>query len=121
MVHVWQHSFGNPGRRGYHNLQWARKMKEIGLQPTDTGGDGGKEIGESVTHYIISGGLFQKAYRRLEAKGIQLHWQSTPYKWSRSKTKFTCPECGQNVWGKPEAKLLCGFCDGKAMLRTSHS
>ena len=25
-----------------------------------------------------------------------------------SKTKFTCPECGQNAWAKPDALLLCG-------------
>jgi predicted RNA-binding Zn-ribbon protein involved in translation (DUF1610 family) len=27
-----------------------------------------------------------------------------------SKTKFTCPECGQNVWGKPDTLLICGAC-----------
>jgi predicted RNA-binding Zn-ribbon protein involved in translation (DUF1610 family) len=27
-----------------------------------------------------------------------------------SKIKFTCPECGQNAWAKPDALLLCGAC-----------
>ena len=27
-----------------------------------------------------------------------------------SKMKFTCPECGQNAWAKPDALLLCGEC-----------
>jgi len=27
-----------------------------------------------------------------------------------SKTKFTCPECGQNAWAKPDAALICGDC-----------
>src|SRR5262249_36818397 len=31
MVHQWQHRFGKPSRRGYHNREWARKMVEIGL------------------------------------------------------------------------------------------
>jgi len=27
-----------------------------------------------------------------------------------SKTKFTCPKCGQNAWAKPDATLICGVC-----------
>jgi transcription elongation factor Elf1 len=27
-----------------------------------------------------------------------------------SKTKFTCPDCGQNAWAKPNALLICGSC-----------
>lgn len=27
-----------------------------------------------------------------------------------SKTKYTCPECGQRAWGKPAILLLCGIC-----------
>jgi hypothetical protein len=37
MVHVWQETYGNPSRRGYHNRQWAEKMREVGLQPSSTG------------------------------------------------------------------------------------
>lgn len=25
-----------------------------------------------------------------------------------SKTKYTCPACGLNAWGKPEISLVCG-------------
>jgi hypothetical protein len=53
-------------------------MKEIGLQPSDTGQVGGKEIGQSVSHYIIPGGPYAKAYAKLQAKGLQLHWHSAP-------------------------------------------
>src|ERR1017187_6691360 len=56
MAHVWQQTHGKPPTRCYHDRQWAAKMKEIGLQPTDTGEPGGKETGQSVTHYIIPGG-----------------------------------------------------------------
>ena len=31
MVHAWQQQHGRPGRGGYHNREWAAKMKEIGL------------------------------------------------------------------------------------------
>jgi predicted SprT family Zn-dependent metalloprotease len=53
MAHVWQQSHRTPPRRSYHDRQWAAKMKEIGLQPSTTGERGGKETGQSVTHYIL--------------------------------------------------------------------
>jgi predicted SprT family Zn-dependent metalloprotease len=36
-VHLWQHAFGKPSGRGYHNTEWAAKMKAVGLQPSSTG------------------------------------------------------------------------------------
>jgi hypothetical protein len=88
-------------------------MKEIRLQPSSTGEPGGKETGQHMSHYIVAAGPYAKAYARLAASGFQLHWQSAPagerVKVKRkSKTKFTCPECGQNAWAKPDALLLCG-------------
>lgn len=90
-------------------------MREIGLQPSSTGETGGKETGQSVTHYILPEGRYAKAYTKLATTGFQLHWQSVPAseqgRASRaSKTKFTCPECGQNAWAKPDALLICGEC-----------
>ena len=114
MAHVWQQTHGTPPRRSYHDRQWAEKMKEIGLQPTTTGEPGGKETGQSVTHYIIPGGLYAQAYSKLKAQGFELHWQSVPGRQAKvkaaSKTKFTCPTCGQNAWAKPAAALICGDC-----------
>ena len=80
-------------------------MREIGLQPTSTGEPGGKETGQSVTHYIMPEGRYARAYAKLAATGFQLHWQSLPASKhakakKSSKTKFTCPECGQNAWAK---------------------
>jgi len=115
MAHVWQQSHGTPPRRCYHDQQWAAKMKEIGLRPSDTGQVGGKETGQSVSHYIIPGGAYAKAYAKLQARGLQLHWQSAPAgrqakAKKASKTKFTCPDCGQNAWAKPDALLGCYAC-----------
>ena len=62
MAHVWQQSHGTPPRRSYHDQQWAAKMKEIGLRPSDTGQVGGKETGQSVSHYIIPGGAYAPKY-----------------------------------------------------------
>jgi len=53
MCHLWQYSFGTPGRGRYHNKEWAEKMETIGLMPTSTGAPGGKRTGDHMTHFII--------------------------------------------------------------------
>jgi hypothetical protein len=115
MAHVWQQTHGKPPRRAYHDKQWAGKMKEIGLQPSTTGRPGGKETGQKMTHYILKDAPFAKAFAKLARKGWQLDWQSLPVSKeakakNASKTKFTCPTCEQNAWGKKDSKLLCGDC-----------
>jgi hypothetical protein len=55
MVHLWQHHFGERPRKGYHDRQWASKMREIGLIPTDTGEAGGKETGQAA----VSGSAYK--------------------------------------------------------------
>jgi hypothetical protein len=124
MAHVWQQSHGKPPTRCYHDRQWAAKMKEIGLQPSTTGEPGGKETGQSVTHFIIPGGPYAQAFAKLKATGFQLHWESAPASTlakakKASKTKFICPECGQNAWAKADAVLICGVCneDGEGDIR----
>ena len=118
MAHLWQHHAGTPGRRCYHNKEWAAKMREIGLLPTDTGQPGGKETGEKVTHMIEPGGRFEKACAAFLAKhpAILYHdrageGEQARKKKAASKTKFTCPDCEQNAWAKPDAHLICGDCN----------
>ncbi len=74
MVHIWQAHFGTPGRRGYHNMEWARKMMEIGLMPSTTGEPGGETTGEQMMDYILHDGLFKSAFDELAATGFQLTW-----------------------------------------------
>lgn len=131
MVHLWQHHFGTKGRGRYHNKEWAAKMKAIGLQPTDTGVEGGKETGDKVHHLIISGGRFERAVSRLTGKGYGLTWTENPKIKAVSSTKaeeavqsksgkrvrYDCPhehrdEHGKafvfKAWAKHDAKLICG-------------
>jgi predicted SprT family Zn-dependent metalloprotease len=115
MVHVWQKTHGRAPRASYHDRQWAEKMKEVGLHPTSTGEPGGKETGQSMTHYIISGGPYARAYAKLASTGFHLNWQSQPFSAERkkkqaSKTKYTCPACGKNAWAKPDSIFICGTC-----------
>lgn len=75
MVHCWQFHFGKPGRRGYHNKQWAAKMEEIGLMPSNTGKPGGKKIGEQMADYIIPGGRFEAVCNDLLTRNFKITWK----------------------------------------------
>jgi SprT-like family len=112
--HVWQHVEGKPSPRGYHNKEWAAKMKANGLQPSSTGMVGGKETGQHMAHYVIPGGSFARAFAKLAAKGWKLNLQSAHRPGAKggndSKTPFTCPACGQNAWGKPGLTVICTPC-----------
>lgn len=115
MAHLWQHHFGRPSRNGYHNGQWASKMIEIGLIPTDTGKPDGKPTGQKVTHIIAKAGKFAdqcKAF--LAAHDTPLYTdlldETTRRKKKASKTKYTCPSCGLNAWAKPDVNLTCTDC-----------
>lgn len=132
MCHLEQQHFGKPSRTGYHNQGWADLMLAVGLIPSDTGKVDGKQTGQAVTHYIEDGGRYALAFAKLEAKGFTLPWQGvSPFilpgfpgagtvagiaglltgKATRSsKTKFSCPKCGANAWGKPDLSITCTPC-----------
>jgi predicted SprT family Zn-dependent metalloprotease len=112
MVHCNQQEFGQPSRGGYHNREWAGMMKAVGLYPSDTGAEGGKETGPRMTHYILPNDRFARAYKKLEATGFRLDWESVLLitdKKPVSKVKYSCG-CGTNAWAKPETNLICGSC-----------
>lgn len=121
MAHVWRHrcSGKEPSRGGYHDKLWANKMKEIGLYPSSTGMEGGKETGQKVTHYIIKGGAFERhCLAFLKGKSIKL--SSYPIITSsgqsnKNKVKYSCPGCDLNVWAKPGINVNCGECDERLM------
>jgi hypothetical protein len=124
MTHGWQHAFGKPSARGYHNKEWAAKMKSIGLQPSSTGMVGGKETGQKMMDYTIPDGLFTKAFAKLAATGWRLNLQSAHRPGPKggtnnSKTKFTCASCRQNAWGKPDLAISCIPCQVQMMPETT--
>ena len=121
MVHLWQHHFGqHRSQRAYHNKEWAAKMEAVGLVPSATGEPGGKKTGQHVSHYIEEGGAFAVACAGLVKQGFVVpyadEWEegsaakTKRKKKAASKTKYTCPSCSLNVWGKPEIKVVCGAC-----------
>ena len=119
MTHAWQYRFGKPGSRGYHNKEWAAKMKAIGLMPSNTGAVGGKETGQQMTHYILPDKAFAQAFAELAATGWKLNLQSTIFaggsKAPSSKVKFSCGLCDQNAWGKPDLAIRCDLCNARML------
>lgn len=61
MVHLWQKTYGEASRPGYHNTEWGEKMESIGLMPSSTGFPGGKKVGQKMSCYLIAGGDFEAA------------------------------------------------------------
>lgn len=123
MVHLWQHHFGKRPRRCYHDKQFAAKMLEVGLVPSDTGKPGGKQTGQHMTHYIEPGGPFDRYCSSFlgESRGgglyhdmISLAQRAKARKErKKSRTKFTCPGCQLTATAKLSAHLVCGDCEAR--------
>jgi hypothetical protein len=121
MVHLWQHRdpHGKPPRTGYHNQQWARKMTELGLTPTDDGTPNGKTTGQRMHHMVVPNGPFAKAcaaffqnhHPTLYHDRLADEEAKTRKRKAASKTKYTCSSCGANAWAKPDTNLWCGDCE----------
>ncbi len=99
MVHQLQHHFGKPMRNGYHDRKWGAAMKAIGLWPSSTGKPGGRETGVRMSHYIVEGGPFDRAFAELnttiEWGDVMRPEQEGPAPRAKRR-KFTCPGCGWN-------------------------
>ncbi len=125
MVHLWQYHFGQPGRRGYHNKQWAQMMERVGLIPSQTGEPGAKKTGENMTHYISPNGVFTKACQNLVGNGFKITWADSTSgiefgveEKKETREKYTCPSCGVNAWAKYDISLICGKCEKKMWARS---
>ena len=131
MAHLWQAHFDKPGRNGYHNRKWAKKMLELGLAPFNVGHPE-EMTGVRISHTVVAGGPFDVMCNELLATGFSVRWKHTQEvvpveeeeeepedpkvalrkeKQKASKTPFHCPKCGTTkAWAKPTAKLMCGSC-----------
>ena len=114
MCHLWQAENGKPSG-AHHNKEWGAKMIEIGLMPSATGEPGGKRTGQKMTHYVIDGNPFDVAADQLIDAGWHVAYNDRPElkppAKSGKRTKYTCPMCDTNVWGKADLTIVCGDCD----------
>jgi predicted SprT family Zn-dependent metalloprotease len=75
MCHLWQHHFGKPSQRTYHNKEWAEKMISVGLMPSNTGKEGGKTTGQHMADYAIKDGIFMNiADKMIRDEGFKNLW-----------------------------------------------
>lgn len=147
MHHQRQHDDGSAGRAGYHNAEFCSEMRRTGLMPIDTKTGEEVKPGagaHGVSDKVIPGGLFELALRMLPAAAVPPYEtdkleigggeepgggeppepgdddsrdEPEPPKKEKTRTKYTCPVCGVNVWGKPGmgGRLGCNDC-GKDLI-----
>ncbi|HBE67114.1 MAG TPA: hypothetical protein DDW52_03095 [Planctomycetaceae bacterium] len=76
MVHAWR------GRTlAFHDDIWADEMERVGLMPTDTGNAGGSRTGLHVSHFVIDGGPFERAFQDFDGR---IDWASLLEGWCPS-------------------------------------
>lgn len=112
MAHLWQQEYGQPPRRGYHDREWASKMDELGLVPSNTEEEGGRRTGQAMSHYIDPNGRYARLISVFLSVNGKLNYQDRPVikapTKSKNKIKYTCPKCGMNAWGKEDISIICG-------------
>lgn len=121
MVHNQQSYLGSPPRKGYHNWEFANLMEDAGLMTSSNGEPDGKRVGQSMSHYIIEDGKFEKVAKAFLLSGNKFYWNSiveSKEAKERKKTreKFTCPACMLSAMAKKTAKLICGECEIKMVI-----
>ncbi len=139
MCHLYIQARGiAPRSRDWHCRRWQACMQRIGLMPSHTGKPGGRKTGRNMSHYIIIGGEFEKAFNKISAKDIakyNLPYQSlfgfrnisaliaaveneteaamakeVAEKKGGKKCGYIC-NCGYKVWGKEGIPILCLKCN----------
>lgn len=75
MVHVYQHTYGEPAGKGKHDEQFLDYMNALGLMPSDTGLPDGKSVGgKKLTNYPLPDGAFLRVANELAEAGHLITW-----------------------------------------------
>jgi len=115
MISQEQFYFGEPGRNAYRNKERASMSKEVGLFPSNTGQEGGKETGDYLSFYIIEDSPFYEAAKEFLSYGYKIQWEEIkqpPAASNENKNiKYVCPDpdCKQSFRSKMNAQLNCAF------------
>ncbi len=119
MCRIWQFHFGHASRPGYINRELATKMMSIGMMPSSTGKEGGKQVGQHTDGYVQPGGPLDELIQHILNTGWRFEYQDRfvdkedeeEKKPKPNRKKYVCWQCGLAAWAKPEAFLICGDCD----------
>lgn len=123
-VHALAAQYGHPAHNGYHTKLWGAYMERIGLVPSHTGAPGGRRTGVHVSHYVQPDGPFARACADLIAGGFDISFvgrcavmreksasnDNRRKSKKASKTRFSCPACDANAWGKANLRINCRPC-----------
>jgi hypothetical protein len=123
LCHFWQDLHGSPGKRGYHNKEWADKMLAVGLKPINNKNPS-KMTGMSMHHSIMEDGNFAQVIKTLpeELKLPFLGLATAKPAVTVGYEKWRCPHCKQICRAKSSALIACVPCseqDGKLVIMES--
>ena len=139
MCHLHQKVLGHKTLQSYHDKAFSNDMKRVGLLPTDTGDENGKDVGFKITQIKIKGGLFEKVtydfiksnlciplrdnltleygektvedFFKEDGPGNSKIQKICEKEIKRNGGKRVKYSCGcSNVWGKKGLDIICGFC-----------
>lgn len=120
MAHLQRQITGKPPRGGYHDKEWGQMMLAVGLTPVSLDKPG-TMVGQRVTHEIDKPGAFWTAWTSMPNEyllpfthiPVQAGEKKKASKKAASKTKYSCPVCETNIWGKPGLNITCSDCEEK--------
>lgn len=102
MVHAWQHNYGTPGKRNYHNKACQRKMAEIGIPCNRWGRQLGmtdpfvsflREHGVSAEMRLVQ----REAKQQTAARSRLIRWQCGCMSiWATRDVRAKCLGCGKD-------------------------
>lgn len=140
LCHLYENAYIHIPRGGYHDRQWTKLMEGCGLTPVFLNksrtavstkiAEGGafeefvktfkEKHGEdyfNIVEYSIE--IEHKTKVALGIEDGDDKEDSSPKadnadkpvkKYNRNKVKYTCPDCGVKVWGKPGLHIECSDC-----------
>ena len=141
MVHHWQQTWGMPSRTGYHNAEYAGKCRDLGIECIDPETRKPVNAAQNMDCELIEGGKLEEVIYNLpdemvfpyhpadfelpgnekgggereQGRGGENPEQRKP-KTPGKRSKYTCAQCGTNVWGKSGLSIVCGIC-GRAFVQ----
>lgn len=122
-VHQWQEMYGTPGKKGYHNTEFAKKMISLGLRPIcqDKKAKEDQVTGFKISDSIIPSGMLENFIKDIPSR-LKLPFSGIYHKTKRELSssvgylKYKCIICSTCVRGKPNINILCGDCSAPMLV-----
>ena len=114
MAQLWQYLFGTRAEeKGYCNMELVKNLEALGYIVQNAGGLGGKKSGRNISFEVSPVGLLYSAFLDCPIKEVEfqpLPEEEEKKKKKEKKTKYQCPSCNSNMWGKQWIMDICCEC-----------